>query len=99
MGTGFLYRGESGRGVVLTTHPHTSPRLNKDYSYTSIPLSAFMACSRAIFTFLLRLKTVMPTEKTPATDRVYADSLGVKFHTTSWSIRDVTNDMVSVGKY
>jgi hypothetical protein len=51
MGTGSLSRGESGRGVALTTHPHLVPRLKKESSYTSTPLWAFVACSRVIFTF------------------------------------------------
>jgi len=32
-----LSRGLSGRGVVLTTHPHLAPRLREEYSYTSTP--------------------------------------------------------------
>ena len=28
-------RGQSGRGVVLVTHPHLAPRLKEEYSYTS----------------------------------------------------------------
>ena len=43
-----------GRGVALTTHPHLQPRLKKEYSNTSTPLQAFMACSRAKFTSPLR---------------------------------------------
>ena len=35
MGTGYLSRGQSGRGVALTTHSHLAPRLKKEYSYTS----------------------------------------------------------------
>jgi hypothetical protein len=35
MGTESLTRGESGRGVELTTHPHLVPGLKKEYSYTS----------------------------------------------------------------
>jgi hypothetical protein len=34
---GSLYRGQSGRGVALTTHPHLAPRVKKGYSYTSTP--------------------------------------------------------------
>ena len=30
IGVWSLYRGRSGRGVVLTTHPHLEPRLKKD---------------------------------------------------------------------
>jgi len=41
-----LSRGQSGRGVALTTHPHLAPRLKKEYSYTLLPLWAFMDCSR-----------------------------------------------------
>ena len=32
-----LSRGLSGRGVALTTHPHLSPKLEKEYSYTPAP--------------------------------------------------------------
>jgi hypothetical protein len=35
MSTGFLPEKQSGRSVVLTTHPHLAPRLKKEYSYTS----------------------------------------------------------------
>ena len=37
MGVMSLPRGQSGRGVALTTHPHIAPRLKKEYSYTSAP--------------------------------------------------------------
>jgi hypothetical protein len=30
MGTGLLSRGQSGRGVALTTHPHPAPRPKKE---------------------------------------------------------------------
>ena len=30
-----LFRGQSGRGMVLTTHPLLGPRLKKEYIYTS----------------------------------------------------------------
>jgi hypothetical protein len=33
-----LFPGVRGRGVALTTHPHLSPRLKKEYSYTCTPL-------------------------------------------------------------
>ena len=32
-----LSRGQSDRGVALTTHPHLEPRLRKEESYTSTP--------------------------------------------------------------
>jgi hypothetical protein len=32
-------------GMVLTTHPHLSPRLKKEQSYTTTLIWAFMACS------------------------------------------------------
>jgi len=32
-----ISRGQSGRGVTLTTHPHLAPRLKKEKSYTSTP--------------------------------------------------------------
>ena len=34
---GEIFRTDSGRGVALTTHPHLSPRLKKEHSYTSTP--------------------------------------------------------------
>jgi len=37
MGIGSLSWRYSGRGVVLTTHPHLVPRLQKDYGYNSAP--------------------------------------------------------------
>jgi hypothetical protein len=36
MGTG-SFPGKSDWGMVLSTHPHPSPRLRKEYSYTSAP--------------------------------------------------------------
>ena len=36
-GTRVFPGGKSGRGVVLTTHPHLGPMLKKQYSYTSTP--------------------------------------------------------------
>jgi len=51
MGTG-SFRGvkRPGHGV---DHPHLVPRLRKEYSYTSTPLWAFVACSSVNFTFTL----------------------------------------------
>ena len=46
-----LYRrlgGPQGR----SRRPHLASWLRKEYSYTSIPLWAFMACSRVTFTFM-----------------------------------------------
>jgi hypothetical protein len=37
--------------AALTIHPHIAPRLKKQYSYTPIPLWAFIAYSRVKFTF------------------------------------------------
>jgi hypothetical protein len=37
-----LYRGLSGRGVALTTHPHLSPILEKEWCYTSTPPPGFL---------------------------------------------------------
>jgi hypothetical protein len=37
--------------VGLTTQPHLAPRLKEEYSYTSIPLWAFVAFTRVNFTF------------------------------------------------
>ena len=42
----------------ISTHVHLAPRLKKEYSYTSTPLWAFIACSRANFTFYLILYQV-----------------------------------------
>jgi hypothetical protein len=50
MGIG-SFLAESGRGVAMITHSHLGPKLKKEYSYTSIPLWAFMNCSRVKFTF------------------------------------------------
>ena len=50
MGTG-SFLGVKLRGVALITQPHTAPRLKEEYSYTSAPLWAFVACSRENFTF------------------------------------------------
>jgi hypothetical protein len=46
-----LSRGLSSRGEALTTHPHLAPRLKKEYSYTLLPLWAFVAFSMATFNF------------------------------------------------
>jgi len=35
VGTTYLSRGQSGRSVALTTHPHLAPKLKKEWSYTS----------------------------------------------------------------
>ena len=51
IGIGSLSRGQSGRGVALTTHTHLASRLKKGYSYTSTPVWSFVACSRMNFTF------------------------------------------------
>jgi hypothetical protein len=37
MDNGSLSRGQSGRGMALTTHLHLAPRLKKEHSYTSTP--------------------------------------------------------------
>jgi len=52
MGTGsFPGVKRGGWGVAMTTHTHLAPRLKEEWSYTSLPLWAFEACSRANFTF------------------------------------------------
>jgi hypothetical protein len=38
-----------GRGVMLTTHPHLVPRSRMSRNYTSLPPSAFIACSGTAF--------------------------------------------------
>jgi hypothetical protein len=38
-----------GRDVTLTTHPHLVPRSRMNRSYTSLPPSAFVACSGTAF--------------------------------------------------
>ena len=35
----------------MTTHPHLSPKLKKEYNYTSSPPRGLVACSRVNFTF------------------------------------------------
>ena len=42
------FRESSNRRVALTTHPYL--RLKKEYNYRSVPLRAFMTCSRLKFT-------------------------------------------------
>jgi hypothetical protein len=37
-------------------HFHLAPGLKEEYSYIPTPLWAFMACSRATFTFTLNLR-------------------------------------------
>jgi hypothetical protein len=45
-GGGVLSPGlKRGLSMTLTTHPHLVPRSRMSRSYTSSPLSAFMACS------------------------------------------------------
>jgi hypothetical protein len=56
-----LSRGKSGRGVTLTTHPHLAPKLMKEYSYTSTPLWAFVACSGLKFTFTFNFTVATKT--------------------------------------
>jgi hypothetical protein len=50
MGSGFLSRGQSGRGVALTNHPHVAPRLRKSRAIPLLPFWTFVACSRVKFT-------------------------------------------------
>jgi len=38
-------------GYGADNPPHLAPRLKKEYSYTSTPLLAFMACTKVNFTF------------------------------------------------
>jgi hypothetical protein len=45
------YRVFAGVKAALTTHSHLAPSLRKPHSYTSIPLWAFVTCSRVKLTF------------------------------------------------
>jgi hypothetical protein len=47
-----LSRGQSGRGVVVTTHPHLTPRSRMSRAIPPLPLWAFGACYRVIYTLL-----------------------------------------------
>jgi len=52
MSTGFS-RGQSGRDVALTTHPHLAPSFyRKSRAIPPFPFWAFVACSRVNFTLL-----------------------------------------------
>ena len=61
-----LSRGESGLGVVLTTHPHLAPRLRKEYSYTSTPPLGLRGCARMnltfTFTFTFTINLLKPND-------------------------------------
>jgi len=48
MGSG-SFLGLKPLGELLTAQPHQAPSLKKDYSCTSAPLWALVACSRAKF--------------------------------------------------
>jgi hypothetical protein len=51
VGTMFLSRGQSGQCVALTNHPDLALGLRKNRALPLLPLWAFMARSRVIFTF------------------------------------------------
>ena len=51
-----LSRGESDRGVALTTHLHLAPRLRKSRAMHLLHLWAFVACSRVNFTFTFTIE-------------------------------------------
>jgi hypothetical protein len=51
MGTGFLSRKQSGRGLALTTHPHLAPRLKKECSYTCTSLLCLHVMFQVQFNF------------------------------------------------
>jgi hypothetical protein len=53
MGTKSFSRGQSGRGVALTTHPYLVMIKERVWLYLYFPLWAFTVCSRAIFNFIL----------------------------------------------
>ena len=46
-----LSRGQSGRGVALTTHPHLAPMLRKSTAIHLFHFWAFVACFRVNYTF------------------------------------------------
>jgi hypothetical protein len=48
---------ETRISVASTTHPHLGPRVRKSRTIPLLPLWAFMACSRARFTFTLPFDT------------------------------------------
>ena len=50
MGSGPLSRGQIGRGMVLTTHSHITPRVKKEQSYTSTPPLGLHGLLRLKFT-------------------------------------------------
>ena len=51
MGMGFVYRGGSGRGVMLTTHPFLVLRLRMSDCITVLPVRAFKAWARMSLPF------------------------------------------------
>ena len=59
MGTGSLPGIKRAGGLVLATHSHLAPRLKEEYSYTSVPLWAFVACYRVTFTFYFTQKFIL----------------------------------------
>jgi hypothetical protein len=59
MGAEPLSRVKSGRGLVLTTHPHLAPRLKKERSYTSTSRLGLTACTRVNFTLALSVTFIL----------------------------------------
>jgi hypothetical protein len=47
---------QSGRSVVLTTHPHLAPRLKKNGAIPLLSFCVFMECYRVNITFTLYLR-------------------------------------------
>ena len=45
-----VFAGVELQDITLTTHPHITPRLKKEESYTSATLRAYVACSTVKFT-------------------------------------------------
>jgi hypothetical protein len=69
MGTVSPSRGESGRGVASTTHPHLAPRLKKERSYTSTPPLCLhgMLCGHLELSWHLRIHLLPPSDRSPNT--------------------------------
>ena len=55
MDNGSLARGQNGRGVALTIHPHLAPRLKYDWSYTPAPPLDLYGLLQDEFTNILTL--------------------------------------------
>jgi hypothetical protein len=61
MGTG-SFPGLKWLGRGVDHPPHLTPRLRKQWSYTSIPLWGFVVCSRVNFTFTIPIIHVQKYE-------------------------------------